>query len=332
MDKKIEDIIASLEAKFNGDKTHDIEVLRQYCHDLPRSDENLAIVTAIGHYVAEKFPDDDAVKEAKKFEESFQRFTQLIDEGQACIKAKQFEGAIEKFMAVIGEVRPAEASDRVYCSFVHPFEEMLFRANYTDDKKIERISSLPLYLYMQTAGAFFELQRYDEAKDKYNDALKLNPVSVAVLFELIQIAKVQHDLPEVRRLLAQVHSLIFTRHYLARFYREHAGLAMMEEKYQLALCLIYLSMEYEDSGQARAQLNSLAKHRGVSLAKPAVDTVKARLGEAGIPVGPEPKVYELAMYIGKQLKLISPDAARMAFSIAYELTHYAPLLKEMESC
>lgn len=330
MAENINEIIAELEKQFNGDINHDVEILRSYCRSLERSEENLAIVTAIGHYAAEKFPDADAVKEAKKFEETFAHFQELIDQARECMKEKKFDEAAEKFREVIGDVKPPSDPEKYYCSFNHPFEEMLFRSGYKEGKTVERISTLPETLYFQLGFALFEQKKYDEAKEAWKNSLKLNPVCVRTMLELVNLAKIQEDYEEVRRLLNEMHPMLFTRAMLARFYREHAGLAMIEEKFDLASSLIYLSIDYEDSPQARAQLNALAKHRGVDLSKPKVDTVKQRLTEAKIQIGPSESVVDLAIYIGKQMRRPYPEIAKMAFAIAYDITHYEPLLKELQ--
>lgn len=331
MAENINDILSGLEKQFNGDINHDVEILRNYCRSLERNEENFGIITAIGHYASEKFPEADAVKEAKQFEESFIHFQDLIDEANGFMKEKKFEQAAEKLCEIIGEVKPPVNARTYYCSFNHPFEEMLFRSGYKEGKAIERISTLPETLYYQLGYSYFELKKYAEAKESWNNALKLNPVCTRTMFELISLAKVQEDYEEARSLLKDVHPMLFTRGQLARFYREHASLAIIEEKFDLAAALIYLSIDYEDTPQARAQLNALAKHRGVDLSKPSVDTVKARLTDAKIPIGPAPSVYELALYIGKQMKPVYPDVAKMAFSIAYDITHYQPLLKEISN-
>lgn len=322
-------VIADLEKQFNGEMNHDVEILRGYCRSLERTNENLAVVTAIGRYASEKFPEADAVKNAKKFEETFMHFQELIEEGQKCMHEKKFEEALSKFREVIGDVKPASDERKHFCSFSHPFEEMLFRSGCKDGKEIERISTLPEVLYYQCGAALMELGRYEEARTEYMNALKLNPVSARTHFELVSLARLQKDYDEVRRLLKEVYPCLFTRIMLARFYREHASLALQDEKYALACALIYLSIDYEDTPQARAQLNSLAKHRGVDLSKPTAETVKQRLHDADIPCGPAQSVYDLALYIGNQMKKVYPDVAKMAFGIAYDITHYKPLLKEL---
>ena len=324
------EIIAYLETKFNGDEDHDVEVIQEYCRTLDRTKDNVDIVMALGRYSAEKFPNSKAVQNAKKIEEAFDLFQKKLQSAQELLKEKKFEEAVIAFDELIGENTPVESDEKHYYSFGHPFEETLCKMYFNDDKPIERISGLPMALYYQKAAALFDLKRYDEAKATYQHCTKLNPVDVRTWLELAQIAKAQDNYDEVSEILKKIHPFIYTRHFLARFYREHASLAMVKENYQLAVALTYISMDYEDSAPARAMLNSLAKHRGVDLSKPSVDKIKSMLGEAGIPVGPAQQVYELALQIGMSMKKTYPQIARMAFAIAYDITHYEPLLKELQ--
>ncbi len=324
------EIIAYLETKFNGDADHDVEVIQEYCRSLDRTKDNLDIVMALGRYCAEKFPNAKAIQNAKKIEEAFDVFQKKLQSAQELLKEKKLEEAVVAFDELIGENTPVESDEKHYYSFGHPFEETLCKMYFNDDKPIERISGLPMALYYQKAAALFDLKRYEEAKATYEHCTKLNPVDVRTWLELAQIAKAEENYEEVRNILKKIHPFIYTRHFLARFYREQAFLAVIDEKYQLAVALTYISMDYEDSAPARAQLNALAKHRGVDLSKPSVEQVKSMLSEAGIPVGPAPQVYELAMNIGMSMKKSYPQIARMAFAIAYDITHYEPLLKELQ--
>ncbi|MBR4986972.1 MAG: tetratricopeptide repeat protein [Proteobacteria bacterium] len=328
---QIQEIISSLEKQFNGDQAHDIEIVREYCKTLPQSEDSLRIVTALGRYAAEHFPDEPMVKDAKKIEEALTGFMDKIHHAQDCLRDKKYEEAIAGFDEVIGDIKPPKIEGKRQYSFSHPFEEMIVRASTRDTTPIERVSPLPEVLYYQKGVCCFELKRYAQAREAYQCALELNPVNVRTWFEIAQIDKIEGKYEDLRALLLKVHPMLFTRNMLARFYREEAGLAMIEEKYALAVSLVYLSLDYEDSPQARAQLNALAKHRGVDLSKPTVGKVRAQLEEAGIPVGPAPQVYKLAIDIGNTMKKSHPEIAKMAYAIAYDVTHYEPLLKELEA-
>lgn len=320
----------SLLARFNGDENHDIAILRDYLSKLERIDENIPIIKAIGNFCAERFPNADFVKAAKKIEEAFDDFKQKMDKAQTFMKNKDYPNAVAAFREIIGNVAPESENGKLKFAFGHPFEEMIYRMNFKEEGKIERISELPVLIYMQLGSALFEMQNYGEAKTAYEDALKLNPVNLFVWFELIQIAKLQKDYQGMRAILGKIHPYIFTRHFLARFYREYAFLAMLDGLYDLCVALTYLSMDYEDDQHARAQLNAVAKKPGVNLNKPTVEAVKKILSENQIPIGPARAVYENAFQIGQQTKNAYPQVAKMALGIAYDLTHYQPLLKEIE--
>ncbi|MGN1073262.1 MAG: tetratricopeptide repeat protein [Bradymonadia bacterium] len=329
MDKKVESVISALEKQFNGDEAHDMDIVRQYLATLDRSEENIDIVREIGKYCTEKFPNSEAVKNARQLEEAFNTFRTKIIEIQESMKVRNFERAVSLLREVIGESVPAPIEGKKRFCFDHPFEEMIWRANSHDETPLERLSTLPMVLYYQLGSSLFELKDYDAAREAYEHALELNPVNTLVYFELIQIAKAREDYQEVRNILAKIHSYLYSRHQLARFYREHAGLAMIEGKYDLAATLVYLSIDYEDTPVARAQLNALAKHRGTDLNKPNVDLLKARLENAHIPVGPSSLVYQTALQIGEMTRHQYPQISKMAFGIAYDITHYRPLLKEL---
>ena len=220
------EIIAYLETKFNGDEDHDVEVIQEYCRSLDRTKDNVDIVMALGRYSAEKFPNAKAVQNAKKIEEAFDLFQKKLQSAQELLKEKKFEEAVAAYDELIGENTPVESDEKHYYCFGHPFEETLCKLYYNDDKPIERISSLPMALYYQKASALFDLKRYDEAKAAYEHCTKLNPVDVRTWLELAQIAKAQGNYDEVRSILKKIHPFIYTRHFLARFYREQAALAM----------------------------------------------------------------------------------------------------------
>ena len=326
----IDAVLETLKPQFNGDADHDVDVIQTYCRSLERTNENMEIIRALGRHCANNYPEAKAVQNVKKMEEAFEAFHKKLEDAQALLRDKKFEEAVAAFDELIGENVPVETEDKHFYCFGHPFEETMCKMYFDDGKPIERISGLPMALYYQKAAALFELKRYDEAKATYELCLKLNPVDVRTYLELAQVAKVQENYDELREILKKIHPFIYSRHFLARFYREHAALAMIQENYALAIALIYLSIDYEDTPPARAQLNSIAKHRGVDLSNPGVEKTKALLKEAGIPVGPAQAVYELALNIGMAMKKTYPQIARMAFAIAYDITHYEPLLKELD--
>lgn len=326
MEEKIQETIHTLESQFTGDEAHDLEIVRHYLGTLDRTEANIPLVKALGAYCVQKFPNSEIVQSAKQIEEAFDYFHSRVREAQTCLKEKKYEDAVAIYREIIGKSKVERSDgDVLKFAFTHPFEEMIYRMDTEETRKIERISALPVLLYYELGIALFELQRYDEAKEAYNAALALNPVNPLPHYELIQIAKLTGDLDSIREILAKVHRYLFTRPQLARFYREQAQLAIFEEKYDLAVTLVYISMDYDDCGQARAQLNALAKHKGTDLSRPKANDAKARLEAEKIPVGPYAPIYESAMQIGAQTRQKYPEIAKMAYGIAYDLTHFKPI-------
>lgn len=330
MAKDPSQVLETLQKQFNGEEQHDLDILRNYCRTLEHNDENLAIITAIGRYVLEHYPDADAVQQAQKFEKAHDDWTHLIEEAQKALKSGDFEEAIRLYDEIIGEVTPNPDPKTYYFAFSHPFEETIVRAMHQhDDRAIERIPQLPELLYFQRGCVYFELKDYAKARESLMNSLRLNPVCCRTRFELIQLEKAEKHWDAIRTELRKIHPMIFTRHYLSRFYREYANLAIWDNDPSLAVALLYLSLDYEDAKVTHHLLDSL-KEQNVDVSQPSVEEIKRRLTDAEIPIGPYPTVYEHAIDIGKQMKHVYPEAAKMAFAIAYDLTHYQPLLKELQ--
>ena len=330
MEQKIRKIIASLEAQFTGDEEHDLGVVSKYLGSLERSVETAQIAKAIGHYCIDKFPNSDIARSAKAVECLFDQFHTKISKARECLHDKKFEEAVAIYRELIGGTKVEQTPNVKRFAFSSPFEEIIYRYHGDDDIKkcdIELISPLPFLLYYELGFALFELKRYDEAKEAYEQALELNPVDPRPQFELIQIAKERGDRATIRAILEKVHRCLYTRAQLGRFYREHSYLACLEEQFDLAVALIYVSISYDDTPVARAQLNALAKHKGVDLSRPTVEVTKARLGAANIPVGPFMPLVDIAMEAGRQVQPVYPAVAKMLYSIAYDMTHYEQIAK-----
>jgi len=326
---EIDNVINNLKSKFNQDKEHDMQVIRDYCENLTDSPEDQTILAAVARFASVEYPDAEANQKAAKLGEAVKQFHERIVELQKLAADKKFEEAAAGLAEILGGMNPVELDDRRLMTFNQPFEEMLFRARDTDSKPIVRISNLPEILYYQYATILFELKRYDEAREQLNKCIKLNPCDARAYFELAEIAKIDQNFDEVADLMAKVHPILFTRRALARYYRTLAFVENMRGNFRRAVAMIYVSIDYEDTPIARAQLNALAKVKGTDLSRPSIDDVRKLIEGTNIVLGPNQQVYELAVSVGAQARQRNPELARMAFFIAYDITHYKPLLREL---
>ena len=325
----IRKVIESLKAQFNQDKEHDMKIVREYCETLTDSSQDQAILAAVARFAAHEYPDAEANQRAEKLGLAISEFHERIDELQKMAAERRFEEAAAGYAEILGEMDPVELDDRRLMSFNQPFEELLFRMRDKDGRPIVRISNLAEILYYQYASILFELRRYADAREQLEKCLKLDPVDMRVYFELAELAKLDQNFELVSELMAKVHPLIFTRRGLARYYRTQAFIENMRGNFRLAVAMVYVSLDYEESPVARAQLNALAKIKGTDLSRPKVEEVQALVQGTNIVLGPDQDVYGLAIAIGGRARVQNPGLARMAFAIAYDITHYKPLLREL---
>lgn len=329
MTEEIEKILEELKSRLTGERKHDLELIKRHAASLGTSAKDMAILSALGYLAAQRFPDKEVAAVSEQLGTAMQLFHEKLERAQALAKARKFKEAELAYREFIADISVEEIEDQRRLSFNHPFEEMLFRAHDKDSRPFERISNLGEVVFYQYGTILLELARYDEAKKALENCQKLNPVDVRPLFERAEIAKIEQDFDEVQRLMEIAHSRIFTRKDLAKYYRNQAFVAHMRENLRLSVAMVYVSLDYEDSPIARAQLNALAKIRGLDLSKPDVDETRQLVKASKIQLGPSESVVNLALHIGQTTKLVHPTISRMAYSIAYDMTQYKPLLKEL---
>ena len=334
--RELDGIIAELEKEFTDDINHNVQVIQDYCKNLPKSDENLRKAIALGQYAAAKFPDADEVKKSReefeKMNEAAQKLQERVNAVQELVKNKDLEGAIAGLREIIdGAVKPEDDSKRLV-SFSHPFEEVLFSANHdkNDTRSLIRVSNLMEMLNLQLGSLLAETGKYDEARDALHKSLEFNPVSAHAHLELTRVALLQKDFDGAFEILKAAYPFLFTRPTLAAYYCFLAEVVEnLDKNYPLAVAYSYVSLDYAENTRAREGLNRLAKNTGVDLSKPKAETVRKLAVDAGLPLGPSPAVCELAVKAGRQLKGRNPEVAKQFLSIAYDLTRQESLLKEI---
>jgi len=327
--EELKQTLDGLKARFTDDKEHNLQILRDFCATLSDSPQDMAALTAIAHFAAAEYPDADIQSLTEKLTQAITEFHEKLAQAQTLAKARDFEAAAVLFAEIVGDMVPKDDPNQRRLAFSHPFEEMLFRAQDKDPRPIVRVSNLSQIIFYQYGTILIELQRLDDARTAFNHCLILNPIDVRAMFELGEIAKLEQNFDTLRALMLKAYPLIFTRHMLARYYRNQAFLANFEAKFPLAVAMVYVSLDYEESPLARAQLNALAKIKGVNLTRPKTDDVKALIQGTDIHLGPSEAVYNLALSIAQSTRKQHPQIAKMALSIAYDVTHYQPLLKEI---
>ncbi|MCL2325976.1 MAG: hypothetical protein FWC40_05700 [Proteobacteria bacterium] len=327
--EELKQTLDGLKARFTDDKEHNLQILRDFCATLSDSPEDMAALSAIAHFAAAEYPDADVQALTEKLSQAITDFHNKLTQAQMLAKERNFEAAASLFAEITGDLTPKDDPKQRRLAFSHPFEEMLFRAQDKDPRPIVRVSNLSQVIFYQYGTILLELRRLEDARTAFNHCLTLNPIDVRAMFELGEIAKLEQDFDGLRALMVRAHPLIFTRHMLARYYRNQAFLANFEAKMSLAVAMVYVSLDYEESPLARAQLNALAKIKGVNLTRPKTDDVKALVQGTDIVLGPSETVYHLALSIAQSTRKQHPQIAKMALSIAYDITHYQPLLKEI---
>lgn len=333
--KDIEERIAELEKEFNGDPNHDVKVIQDYCAALPKNQENLRIVIALGQYAAAKYPDADEIKKSRteyeKMNKEAEALKLRLDDIQKMVHEKQYDSAIAAIKDILSEAKTPDDDEHRFVSFTHPFEEILFRATEKESRQLVRISNLVEMLNLQLGELFAETKLFGEAIEAIQHSMELNPVSANAHLELARIAIVRKDFDQAYEKLLDAHHYLFTRQHLAIFYAFLAEVVEnVDKNYELAVAYNYVSLDYADNQLAHRALERLAAEHKADISKPEIEKVRKLARDANLPLGPDQKICELAVTSGRQMKSTYPDIAKQLIQIAYELTGQEELLKEIK--
>ena len=332
--KIIDKAIESLEKEFNGDADHDVKVIQDYCHSLPKTEENFKVVMALGQYAAVKFPEAAEVKKSKaefeKMNEEAGKLKKRIEDIQETIKSGDSDKAIEGLRALIDEAKLPEDSDKRFVSFSHPFEEVMFRASNKDTREVVRVSNLMEMLNLQLAGLLAESGKYEEAEEAIERVLFFNPVSAHARIERARFAMLRKDYDDAFERLQEAYPYIYTRQLLAIFYCMLAVVVEnVDKNYKLAAAYAHISMVCSDNPLAHETLDRICKAHNVDSECPSAEEIRKLAGDADLPYGPNPDVCELALSAARQMKSSYPEIAKQLFAVAYDLTGQEALLKEI---
>lgn len=333
--RKIDAAIAELEKQFNGDPDHDVQVVRDYCKDLPKSEENLKITLALGQFAAAKFPQAEIVKKSKedydKMQSDAAKLKTRLDAIQETIKNGDYDKAIEDIQGVIAETPIPNDPERRLVSFSHPFEEILFKEKFNETRMLVRISNFMEVIHLELGGLLLEKKRFDEARDAINKALDFNPVSNHAMLEMAHSYLVEGDYNAAFNELQKAYPLLFSRPMLAIYFCFLGEVAEnLDKDYELAATCCHISNDFAENKGATDLLERLATEHHVKKDKPNFDKIQQVMTDAGLPFGASVDVCQLAMKAGRELKPAYPDIAVQIFGIAYDLTGDKEILKEMK--
>ena len=224
-----------------------------------------------------------------------------LDEGLARAKALVSGGdvaggrrAVEELLGPYGNDNGTFADDAVseYRRFANPLEEALYVARDRPTRTVRRIPYDRVALYLLYGYILLEQREMAAAETALREALRLNPVSTIVMFELAEVLKMTGRHAEFRELTIRALEVAYSNEVAARAFRNLGFLAIEERHHDMAVACFGMSLllDPKNATMAQSELFYLQQSSGRQVRVPDEATLIARLEAAGLHVGPSPLV------------------------------------------
>ncbi len=251
-----EEVIKQVESQFNGEMEHDRKVIMQAMDEYRDAPEAQEIIHRLSRMLTNYLTEDEKEGFSKALGKSMPEIS-LLESVEEDLNNQRFEEAFIKLDNYMKEERRYVPDEEVeYHVFRNDFEEMLFEKYFTVKKELRGIPfNVPIFmLYHYYAFLLIEQNRYDEAEKYLKMGLEYNPVSLHLMFELIDLYKKKGEWDNMNKLIQDAFTYSYTPDSIARIYRDLGYYYVEIEKPEIAAALYIYSIKFEQTQQAYTEL------------------------------------------------------------------------------
>ena len=167
-----------------------------------------------------------------------------------------------------------------------------------------------------------DLQRYEEANQALEKALRWNPMSAKIMFEYAETFKILGQMDRYIEVSRRAFTVAYMKNDVARAYRNMGYHFIEEEKYQAAIGCYLLSLQYDkELKNAQSELYYIHQKTEGTVKQPTIEELVKIAEIEGIPMEVDHDVLGIAFAYGKHfLEDGEITGARAMFEIVYNLT------------
>lgn len=301
--KDFEIIMKGITGGLTGDSKQDISYLQEQVRKYKDHTYGKEIVRACGRLLYSLIPEDKKEELAEALDKDVKGFDAALDEIRFNIYKKEYDTAL-KLMAVMiekYEKNAMYADDEVseYRDFQEIFEEILYKQIHSPKKEVRKAHVKYAELYFQYGSLLFELQRYVEAEEAMEKAMRWNPSNAKIAFEYAETFKARGMMEEYYTATREIFKIAFRPDDLARCYRNLGYYYVEKGEYQTAVCCEVFSLQFENSNLVQSELYYISNKDQTIKIDPDIDMIEKCFAENDIPFGPDDDIIGIAYQLTK---------------------------------
>lgn len=190
----VTELMKQIEERLTGDLPQDMNYLSSLSQELRREENAEELLEAIAEKAYSIMPEEQHAEftemtflNGKRLDQVFAQALKLVNDGKMQEAETLLAGLSDKIAAHYEDAKP-----RLF-SFRNPFEYHMYRFYYPNDTDFDR-APFDFAHYLQLYGyVLLDNKKLDEAEQALERAIRFNPVSADVRFEMAELCKLRRD-------------------------------------------------------------------------------------------------------------------------------------------
>ena len=331
----VTELMAQLRTEMTGDLEKDIAHLQAVAEDL-RSEENADELTAaVAEYAFELMPpelrgkmEDMTLVNGKRMDMAFGEALKMVNEGR-------YNGAAAILKAISDKIAQYfEGDNPKYFSFRNPFEYHMYRYYYPNDTNFDR-APFDFAHYLALYGfVLLENREARAAEQVLERAIRFNPVSADVRFELTELCKFAHNQRKLLSVNIETLRCCTTPDRIARVLANMGYYCYNEQVFYSAAVFYFESIRFAPSKAVEFELQDVLRRMktfGQKFAPPTHGQTIDVYEKYGLQPPPNNDLVNLAVALAKSAQEQRRTDLEALFNrVAYDLTNDPHFREEME--
>lgn len=284
-------IMSSITAGLTGDAKHDIAYLMSQAEaykDHPLAKE---VARECGRMMWDLMPEDAKAEfdqalddDGADLHEAMEKAHQLCGEGRVEEALAVLEPQARRLDDLLASGWFADDSQSVYLDFDDMTDYAVWHAHTTETREARMVTQPIAVVYMAYGSCLYDLGRYAEAVEALHKAIRWNPASAQLRFELAENYKRLGYIGACEAALEAAYPCVANGAQMAKWHRERAFVAVERGQLELAAAHLVASMAFEPSDLAVQEMLYICEKFGRDFSQMSGGAAVRVLEERGRPV------------------------------------------------
>ncbi len=286
---QLDKLIKQMESELTGDPDRDAEIMNAWGERYRGDPDAEPFLYEISRRLFSLVLEEEGDLTQEIFDDMVATADDDFEEACNLIEEKQYEDALSKLLVLTAVIRAYSLpEDAVWMDFNSMLDSMVFQDYFSEeigDREIRRHPMHPGRILFTCGSLLIEMDRAEEALEPLEMLLDLDPVCPKYIFEIGEAYKRIGNIQEAYDQAIWALSCVSSRKDLARCYRDLGYCLVESGAYEDAVMLYMLSLRYQTSRKAEAELAWIHRKSGASAEEITYEMILKRCEELEIPVG-----------------------------------------------